>query len=84
LRRPSESGFEYKNPGDTGGSRGTGLEDNVATHNDYGEDFIRSTQRVGKSLPIQEEATLPAYSVGLGVRDLQIRMSSRRTEIRRS
>jgi len=63
---------------------GTGLEDNIATHNDYGEDFIRSTRRVGKSLPIQEEATLPTYSVELGVQDLQVRMSSRRTEIRRS
>jgi hypothetical protein len=55
--------------------------DKVATYNDHGEEFIRSTRRVGKFLPIQEEATLPANSVGLGVWDLQVRMSSRRREI---
>ena len=54
-----------------------GLGDHVAPHNDYGEDGIRSTRRVGNFLHSQEEeieATAPACSVGLGMQDLQAKI----------
>ena len=51
--------------------------DHVAHHNDYGEDGIRSTMRVGKFPHSQEEetkVTLPTYSFGLGMQDLQAKI----------